>query len=209
MFEKFLNLDIEKQKQIINAAAEEFGGKGYDNASTNEIVKNANISKGLLFHYFGNKKALYLFLLDYSINLFSEEFYGKFDYAETDFIKRWGQISLLKIDLIHKYSVIYQFLLASSTELNPEIKKEIDERTKTVYEQAYKKMLIDIDTSLYRYDMEASRVSDIIMWVTQGFASNELEKLKRSPDNKLNFDVNSVMPEFNEYMKLLKRAFYK
>ncbi len=209
MFEKFTNLDSEKQERIINAALEEFGKKGYNNASTNEIVKNANISKGLLFHYFGNKNRLYFFLFDNAIKIFSDEFYGKLNYEETDFIKRWGQIALLKIDLIQKYPVLYQFLLATSTEDNLEIKKGIDERTKSVYEDAYKKMLINIDTSVYKDGMDANRVSEIIIWVTQGFASSELEKLKKDPDRKLNFDLTAIMPEFDEYMKLLKWAFYK
>lgn len=209
MFEKFMNLDTEKQERIINASMEEFGKKGYNNASTNEIIKNAEISKGLLFHYFGSKKSLYFFLLDYSIKIFSEEFYGRLNYDETDFIKRWGQIALLKIDLIHKYPVLYQFLIASSTEDNLEIKKEIDERTKIVYDDAYKRMLINIDTSLYRDGMEASRISEIIIWVTQGFANSELEKLKSNPESRSNFDIEAIMPEFDEYMKLLKQAFYK
>jgi len=209
LFEKFMNLDTEKQERIINASMEEFGKKGYNNASTNEIIKNAEISKGLLFHYFGSKKSLYFFLLDYSIKIFSEEFYGRLNYDETDIIIRWGQIALLKIDLIHKHPVLYQFLIASSTEDNLEIKKEIDERTKIVYEDAYKRLLINIDTSLYKDGMEASRISEIIIWVTQGFANSELEKLKNNPDSKSNFDIAAIMPEFDEYMKLLKRAFYK
>ena len=209
MFEKFMNLDTEKQERIINASMEEFGKKGYNNASTNEIIKNAEISKGLLFHYFGSKKSLYFFLLDYSIKIFSEEFYGRLNYDETDIIIRWGQIALLKIDLIHKHPVLYQFLIASSTEDNLEIKKEIDERTKIVYEDAYKRLLINIDTSLYKDGMEASRISEIIIWVTQGFANSELEKFKNNPDSKSTFDIAAIMPEFDEYMKLLKRAFYK
>ena len=50
MFSKFLNLELEKQDRIINAAIKEFAQKGYDKASTNEIVKEAGISKGLLYN---------------------------------------------------------------------------------------------------------------------------------------------------------------
>lgn len=56
LFSKFLNLNPEKQDRILNAALKEFAQKGYQNASTNEIVKEAGISKGLLFHYFNNKR---------------------------------------------------------------------------------------------------------------------------------------------------------
>lgn len=61
---KFLELDKLKQDRIINAAMKEFALKGYKNASTNEIVKEAGISKGLLFHYFTNKKAyFYIYII--------------------------------------------------------------------------------------------------------------------------------------------------
>lgn len=209
LFEKFLSLDTEKQERIIKAAAEEFGKNCYNKASTNEIVKNAEISKGLLFHYFGSKKSLYFFLLDYSIKIFTDEFYSGLNYDETDFIERWGQIALLKMALVQKYPVLYQLLLASSAEDNPEIKKEIDERTKNIYEDSFKKMLINIDTSIYKDGMDPSHVSEIIIWVTQGFANSKLERVKKDPAYRINFDVASAMPEFEEYMNLLKRAFYK
>ena len=60
-----MSLSEEKQQRILNAALKEFAQKGYKNASTNQIVKEADISKGLLFHYFKNKKQLFLFLYDY------------------------------------------------------------------------------------------------------------------------------------------------
>ncbi len=39
----------------MNAAISIFATQGYAHASTDEIVKRAGISKGLLFHYFISK----------------------------------------------------------------------------------------------------------------------------------------------------------
>lgn len=74
---KFFSLDDEKQIKILNAAIKVYVQKGYDHASTNEIVKEAGISKGLLFHYFKNKKTLYLFLFDHCVEVVMEDFYKK------------------------------------------------------------------------------------------------------------------------------------
>lgn len=49
IYPKFINLEAEKRERIINAALKEFAQKGYDKASTNEIIKEAGISKGSLF----------------------------------------------------------------------------------------------------------------------------------------------------------------
>ena len=66
MNERFFELKKEKQDRMINAALYVFAERGYYHASTDEIVKAANISKGLLFHYFGSKIGLYAFLYDYA-----------------------------------------------------------------------------------------------------------------------------------------------
>ena len=39
------------------------------------MVIKAGISKGLLFHYFENKKNIYLYLVDYSMKHFLDRFY--------------------------------------------------------------------------------------------------------------------------------------
>lgn len=64
--EKFFDLDKDKQDRIINSSLKIFTENGYRHASTDEIVQEASISKGLLFHYFISKAGLYTFLYDYS-----------------------------------------------------------------------------------------------------------------------------------------------
>ena len=61
MNNKFFDAAKEKQDRIINAALQVFAVNGYRHASTDEIVRIAGISKGLLFHYFGSKLGLYSF----------------------------------------------------------------------------------------------------------------------------------------------------
>ena len=53
MNEKFFDLKKEKQDRMINASLKLFAINGYKHASTDDIVNEAGISKGLLFHYFG------------------------------------------------------------------------------------------------------------------------------------------------------------
>ena len=67
MFSKFLSLKPERRNAILNAALKEFARKGYDEASTNVIAKEAGISKPLMFHYVNNKKDFFLSLYDYCL----------------------------------------------------------------------------------------------------------------------------------------------
>lgn len=66
MNEKFWDLKKAKQDNMINGSLKVFALNGFDHASTDEIVAEAGISKGLLFHYFYNKVGLYEFLAGYS-----------------------------------------------------------------------------------------------------------------------------------------------
>ncbi|MGK7378723.1 TetR/AcrR family transcriptional regulator [Planococcus sp. 1R117A] len=56
--EKFKNLENKKKQTILNAALQEFAENGYQQASTNRIVKNAGIGKGMLFYYLESKRQL-------------------------------------------------------------------------------------------------------------------------------------------------------
>ena len=64
MNERFFQLPIKKQQTIINAGYRVFSQNSYKNSPMSEIAQAAGISKSLLFHYFQNKKELYLFLWD-------------------------------------------------------------------------------------------------------------------------------------------------
>ena len=64
MNERFFALPKEKQQAIINAGYRVFSQNSYKNSPMSEIADAAGISKSLLFHYFRNKKELYMFLWD-------------------------------------------------------------------------------------------------------------------------------------------------
>lgn len=55
---------FEKREELIKTALIEFGDKGYDQASLNNILKEAGISKGTFYYHFKNKEDLYLYLVD-------------------------------------------------------------------------------------------------------------------------------------------------
>lgn len=59
---KFYDLPLKKQQAILNAGFHVFSQNSYKKSPMREIAETAGISKSLLFHYFQNKKDLYLFL---------------------------------------------------------------------------------------------------------------------------------------------------
>jgi len=71
----------DRLEQLLDAALEEFASKSYGEASLNAILKEAGISKGVFYHYFADKLALYRALLqqlaDAKLKIFTEHTAGK------------------------------------------------------------------------------------------------------------------------------------
>ena len=207
MFLKFLGLDSEKQDRIINAAIKEFAQKGYDSASTNEIVKEAGISKGLLFHYFQSKKQLFFFLFDYCYNLVADEFYKKIDLTERDFFKRIRQTVRIKMDLQSKYPEILTFIQEAFMQDSPEIKDEFDKKKQELNAVNIGIIYDGIDLSKFRDDVDVQKVLKVISWTFEKMSDEELKKAKMVPGHKI--DYEKVFLEAEEYFEIFIKCFYK
>jgi AcrR family transcriptional regulator len=64
---RFEKLDPEKKEQILEAAADEFGARGFDAASINKIIEKAGISKGAAYYYFDDKSDMYVTVIEDAI----------------------------------------------------------------------------------------------------------------------------------------------
>ncbi len=113
---KFFDLKKEKQDRMINAALKAFALGGYRHASTDDIVKDAAISKGLLFHYFGSKLGLYTFIYDYSVRYMTLELKTTVSAEETDMFELLKQVEQAKLQALKGYPYMQQFLVRSLRE---------------------------------------------------------------------------------------------
>lgn len=55
----FFNLPVEKQTRLLEAAHHEFSRRGFNEASINQIIKEAGVSRGSFYQYFEDKHDLY------------------------------------------------------------------------------------------------------------------------------------------------------
>ncbi|MBA1334943.1 MAG: Transcriptional regulator, AcrR family [Firmicutes bacterium] len=207
MFSKFLSLEKEKQERILNAALKEFAQKGYDDASTNEIVKEAGISKGLLFHYFNTKKDLFLFLYDYSVEITKTEYYGLINTNERDIFTRLRQIYLLKLEVYHKHPWLFDFTKVAVYTESKEVKAEMESRKKDVLSTGYEKLFENIDVSKFKDGVDVKRAMKIIFWAIGGFGNEILEEVKELELSQVDYD--GILSEFDAYLEMLRKCFYK
>lgn len=56
--------DFDHSQELFESALDEFAEKGYELASLNTILENANMSKGQFYYHFKNKEALYFKIVE-------------------------------------------------------------------------------------------------------------------------------------------------
>jgi AcrR family transcriptional regulator len=62
---RFDNLPEEKRRAILEAAATEFGSRGYGETSLNQVLAAAGLSKGVAYYYFHDKADLFETVVHY------------------------------------------------------------------------------------------------------------------------------------------------
>lgn len=132
MNDKFFDLKKEKQDRMINAALKVFSMRGYQYASTDDIVREAGISKGLLFHYFGSKLGLYSFIYDYSVRFMSMELKAAVDAEETNFFTLHRQIQAGQLQVLKNYPCMQLFLEKCNEESTEDALLSIMEKKKEI-----------------------------------------------------------------------------
>lgn len=119
--EKFFDLDKSKQDRIINSSLKIFTENGYRHASTDEIVQEASISKGLLFHYFISKAGLYSFLYDYSTRYVLLELRSETKIVQgTNYFNVQQQLLHAQTQVTRLYPYMLLFLVRAYEDENPE-----------------------------------------------------------------------------------------
>lgn len=202
---KIMTMEEEKRERVITAAFKEFT-KGYGLANMDVIVKEAGISKGLIFHYFGSKKGLFLFLLKYSGETLSAE-YSKVILKSRDFLENIRVVSRLAVDLTFRHPLVYGFIAKayfSIGEVFPEgLPKDLPNSNKALLN----KILESSDKSLFRDDIDHKKAENIVMWTMSGFSDSLLRYGDDIEVYKAHYD--ECMKEFEEYIKLLRKLLYK
>lgn len=199
--ENFESLPLEKQNRIIEASLSMFGKLGYKKASSNDIATLAGISKGMIFHYFGSKKNLYLYLLDFAGNAISDAM-NQYDFTETtDFFDRIIAGSNLKIAVMRKYPSLLLFLGNVFYETDTTVKDDIQKVFRQGELTRNNFILSETDLSKFKDNVDPNLVINIIVKFSEGYINGKV--LDAS------FDLDQMMDEITSCLLLMKNNFYK
>ena len=209
MSEIMTGIDPQKRERIINAAIEEFASFPYEKASTNNIVKNAGISKGLLFHYFDSKQALYEQLIGFVIDKMYKAVIDRIDWNETDLFERLKQLALVKLEISRIYPHMFDFLLkmlsfkkAGKVEEIFELYKGYGIDFRQVSEDIYTR---NVDYTRFCDPSTTGEAINIVRWSLEKYGEEQL--LRLGADARQSF--SDAVAGMDHYMDILKKTFYK
>lgn len=199
MNDKFFDLKKEKQDRMINGALKIFALNGYQKASTDDIVKEAGISKGLLFHYFGSKAGLYIFVYEYSARYMSMELQRAVSLRERDLFRLLSQVEDAKNVLLRNYPYMQKFLLSHEEIQDEEIKKEIADYTVLV-PKAMQEVMGRADFERILPDVDREFLVRSMNYVTRGLMETALaEKM----------DAETAHKEAKAFFAMMRHKFTK
>ena len=167
MNEKFFDLKKEKQDRMINAALKVFALNGYKHASTDDIVAEAGISKGLLFHYFGSKLGLYTFLHDYSVRFMKLELTTGVSSSAKDYFEIRKQIEFAKMQVLRNYPYMQQFLDRCTSENVSEALMAI-EKQRGIIQEVYATLKEQSDRSLFVDSISFEKLDAMLNYTISG-----------------------------------------
>ena len=200
MNDKFFNLKREKQDRFINAALKIFSEHGYQKASTDDMVKEAGISKGLLFHYFGSKLGLYEFVYNYSTKLFMMEYGGIVSSDKLDFFEVQKQMELAKRNIMISYPYMNIFLEKAFREESFEVLSVVA-ASMDQYSDELARIYSMADISQFKEGVDPSAILKMCLFVSDGVLNEQFRNGRIDPD--------AYYTEVVAYLDVLKRNLYK
>lgn len=209
MTKTFHNVERSKQQRIIQVAMKHFAEDGYKDASTNKMVKEAGIGKGMLFYYFKTKYDLYIYLVQYGLDVMEQEFFHQVDLSEGDFIERMYKIAKQKMYVFKRHPYLMTFLqtvLLYRHEDKP-LPTELVKRYDTLVKEGMQKMYQNIDVSYFKEQMDAEKAMRLIEWSISGYQQTLTEQLKQQVLTEELID--QYWDDFYGYLAVLKQAYYK
>lgn len=201
MNEKFFSLPEEKQQAIINAGYRVFSQNSYKNSPMSEIAEAAGISKSLLFHYFHNKKELYMFLWDkcakMTIDLMTEyECYNQKEMFES--MERGMRV---KMEIIRQYPDMGNFTIKAFYEKDPVISAAIQESYHRYFNFKADKARLNFDPEQFIPGLDIPMMYREMYWASEGYIWEMVQSG--------NVDIGQMEKDFNRLLEFWKSIYLR
>ena len=205
MNQKFFNLPQERQDLIRNSAMVEFGEGSFKKTSADSIAKRAGVSKSLLFHYFKDKRELYLYLFQYAIdecmNIFNKHILKASYFQETDFFQTLEIGHKVKMDMVRRHPGLFRFVMRAYYEqdglLSPKLRKKLSD----VLEKTTADFLSRMDLYKFKDSVDPRQVVRLLTLASEGMLAETGAYTAE--------EIDRLFAEYKKYAEMLRQHLYK
>lgn len=195
MNKKFYSLPKDRQLRIINAGFLVFSQNTYKKSPMQEIAGQAGISKSLLFHYFRNKRELYLFLWDQACRTTMRYLQEHRCYDSGDLFEMMERGMYAKIGMMKKYPNVASFAIRAFFEDDEQIAKAIQESYRKYFDVKVHDALSRLDPEQFIPGLDLEEMYHEIYLASEGYlwealrqgGSLDAEKLEKDFERMLAF----------------------
>lgn len=208
MIKQFKNLPAAEQRNLIDACLDEFGEKGYVRASTNTIVRNVGIPKGTLFYFFGNKKNLFLYLMDYAVGKYVQYVGTQSSAMPSGLFERLLHLSSVRMRFAAHAPKIYKFFFKTLLNVPDDLKADMQERFHQYADGNRQLMRDGLDTSRLREGVSVDQVLGLLDYFMEGLLARHTDQLTEMDAADTIAYVENLLEESAGYFDLIKRGVY-
>ncbi len=201
MNQKFFTLPEEKQQAIIHAGYRVFSQNSYKNSPMSEIAAEAGISKSLLFHYFRNKKELYLFLWDRCAETTIAVLTEYQCYGQKELFVSMERGMRAKLELIRRWPNMGSFTIRAFYETDPEISAAVQESYHRYFNLKADKTRLNLNPEQFIPGLDIPMMYREMYWASEGYL---WEMVQRG-----NIDVDQMEREFTRLMEFWKSIYLR
>lgn len=201
MNERFFALPEEKQQAILNAGYRVFSQNSYKNSPMSEIADAAGISKSLLFHYFHNKKELYLFLWDKCAQITIEYLTRYGCYGQTELFESMERGMRAKMEVLRLYPAMGTFTIKAFYEKDPEICAAIQKSYHKYFHLKADRTRMNLDPSQFIPGLDIAMMYREMYWAAEGYL---WERVQRGDVN-----IDSMEKDFTKLISFWKSIYLK
>jgi TetR/AcrR family transcriptional regulator len=209
LYENFEKIPLEEQQRLLQVCIAEFSTNGYQQASTNTIVKQAGIPKGTLFYFFGSKKDLYLYVLDYAIRQFARRYTEMAGDMPTDLFERLLHRGRIKFQFAAEEPELFQLFYNAFINTPQEIQEELRSRAGGYAASSEDRLMEGLDLSRFREDVDVQEAVALIQLMLDGLLNKYLSVFRKmTPDEALVL-VERINHEAKAYFQLIQKGIYR
>lgn len=198
-----------RREVILNSGIVEFSTKSYNDASTDEITHRCSISKGLLFHYFGNKRELYFCCLEHALERLT---------SITPEVVAEDFFSILFFTMDMKLRLCSEF--QNETRLVNMAAREMGKEVLEGKNRVFKKYLLQVKTRSaqtisqavsklkLKQPAQARQITEALYLYTEAFINRTLELYREKPDEFF-AKRDEIQAELKQYLGYMLEGIVK